>query len=106
MSVSDKPWSGDPAAYSNAVTYCKACLINENDGPKQNWTKANCKLPVYEPGGDLNRTAVRSAAASLAGARGGVQAKPSSKRAAARTLISLYRQLKEQAPDLLRRLAG
>lgn len=106
MSVSDKRWSGDPARYSNAVTYCNACLVNENDGAKQNWTKANCSLPVYEPGGDLNRTAVHAAAAALAGARGGVTAKPASKRAAARKLISLYRQLQEQVPDSIRRLAG
>jgi len=106
MSVSDKPWDGSPANYSNAVTFCNACLVNENEGAKQNWTKANCSLPVYDPDGNLNRTAVHAAAAALAGSRGGVKAKPSSKRAAARKLISLYRQLQEQVPDSIRRLAG
>jgi hypothetical protein len=103
--ISDKPWNGSPSNYTSAEAYCKACLIDENPSGQRK-VKGNCSLPVYDPSGALNRNAVHAAAAALVGARGGVQAKPSSKRAAARKLISLYRQLKEQAPDALRRLAG
>lgn len=73
--------------------------------PGADKTKAMCKLPVFEPNGDLNRNAVHAAAAVLAGGRGGVQAPPDAKRRAARKLIAFYRQLREEAPDSIRSLA-
>lgn len=107
MAVSNEPWSNfSDSDYPDAGAFCDASLINLNDGPRSQWTKANCKLRVYEPDGDLNANGVHAAAAVLAGGRGGVQAPPEAKRAAARKLMSLYRQLKEQPPESLRRLAG
>lgn len=107
MAISDKPWGQfSDSDYADAGALCDASLINLNTGPRRDWTKANCKLRVYEPGGDLNRNGVHAAAAVLAGGRGGVQAPPDAKRAAARKILSLYRQLKEQAPESIRRLAG
>lgn len=106
MAVSNRPWSQVTVAdYPDAGTYCDACLINENTGPRADWSKDRCKLPVREPGGDLNRNAVHAAAAVLAGARGGVDAPATLRRRAARTLTRLYRQLDETAPDTLRRMA-
>jgi hypothetical protein len=107
MAISDKPWGQfSEADYQSAQAYCDASLINDNTVPRSDWTKAACKLPVYEPGGDLNRNGVHAAAARLAGAGGGVQAPPAAKRAAARKLIGLYQELHETAPDSIRSLAG
>lgn len=107
MPISDRPW-GDitPADYRDAEHFCGSALINLNEGPPTEWTKELCKLPVLEPGGALNRNAVHAAAAVLAGARGGVAAPPSARRAAARRLLALYRELEEDPPESLRRIAG
>lgn len=104
--VSDKPWSPTHSAYGVPQRFCFYSLVNDNTVPKGDWTFDACKLPVYEPNGDLNRNAVHAAAASLAGARGGVKTSPQAKRAAARKLIGLYATLKESVPDSIRRLAG
>jgi len=107
MPFSDKPWSSiSESDYPDAGAFCDASLINLNDGPREQWTKQNCKLPVKEPGGAYNRNGIHAAAAALAGARGGVQAPPEAKRKAARALIRLYRQMNEEPPESLRRIAG
>lgn len=103
--VSDRPWSEvKESDYADAQDFCDACLINLNDAPRSQWTKAACKLPVYEPkamGRKLNRNAVHAAAAVLAGARGGVDAPAEAKKKAARKLVQLYRQLEEDPPESL-----
>lgn len=107
--VSTRPWSDiTEADYEDAVEFCEASLINLNEGPRDEWKKSNCKLPVYEPkkmGRALNRNAVIAAAAVLAGARGGVKAPPEEKRKAARKLLQLYRELEMEPPESLRRIA-
>src|ERR1051325_7703983 len=104
MAVSEKPWGSISAAdYADADAWCAACLIDLNTGRDK--TKGGCKLPIFEPGGALNRNGVHAAPAVLAVARGDVDAPPAAKRAAARKLIALYRQLREEAPESIRRLA-
>jgi hypothetical protein len=106
MAISERPWGQfSDADYADAGALCSASLINLNTGPRSGWSKGNCKLRVYEPAGALNRAGVHAAAAVLAGARGGVDAPADQKRAAARRLLGLYRQLDEQPPDSLRALA-
>uniref|UniRef100_A0A7J3SM33 Uncharacterized protein n=1 Tax=Fervidicoccus fontis TaxID=683846 RepID=A0A7J3SM33_9CREN len=106
MPISNKPWGQvSESDYKDAETFCKYCLIDLNE-PGQDKTKALCKLPVYEPNGALNRNAVHAAAAALAGARGGVSAPLEEKRAAARKLLRLYAELKEEAPESIKKLAG
>lgn len=106
MPISNRPWSEiTEPDYKDAAAFCKACLIDLNE-PGEEKVKAKCKLPVYEPGGALNRNAVHAAAAALAGARGGVQAPLEEKRKAARKLIALYRELKEEPPESIKKLAG
>ncbi len=103
---SDRPWSEVAESdYPDAEAFCDACLIDLNP-PGKAKVKANCKLPVKEPNGRYNRNAIHAAAAALAGARGGVNAPPEAKRKAARALIRLYRQMDEEPPESLRRLAG
>jgi len=105
MPFSDKPWGSiSESDYKDADAFCAACLIDLNK-PGQEKTKANCKLPIKEPNGTYNRNAIHAAAAALAGARGGVQAPPEEKRKAARKLIRLYQEMKEEPPESLRRLA-
>lgn len=103
MSVSNKPWSQfDESDYTPEQWY-EACLIKP---PKSEYTaKAQAKLPVREPAGTLNRNGVHAAAAALAGARGGVKASAEEKRKAARALIRLYRELEEEPPETIRRMA-
>lgn len=106
MAISNEPWSNfSDSDYADAGALCDASLINMNTGPRAQWTKANCKLRVYEPDGDLNRNGVHAAAAVLAGGRGGVMAPADMKRRAANKLMLLYGQLKEQAPESIRRMA-
>lgn len=106
LKISKRPWSEiTEADYEDAESFCKACLIDLNEGP--NKTKENCKLPIYEPNGALNINAVYAAAAALAGARGGVKAPPEEKRRAARKLIQIYHEVLERpAPDSLYEIAG
>lgn len=104
MSVSDKPWGSFTAADYTPEQYCSASLIDLNaSGPK---VKGLCKLPVHEPSGALNRNGVHAAAAVLAGARGGVDAPPAQRRAAARRLVAHYRTLNENPPPSVARLAA
>lgn len=106
MAVSDKPWGQfTEADYPDADSLCRASLIDLN-GPGVRKIKGNCKLRVYEPGGDLNRNGVHAASAVLAGARGGVDAPASAKATAARRLMRLYMQLGEMPPDSLRRMGS
>ncbi len=105
MAFSDKPWGNiSESDYKDADQFCAACLIDMNQPGKEK-TKANCKLPIKEPGGTVNRNAVHAAAAALAGARGGVQAPPEQKRKAARALLRMYSMMEEEPPESLRRLA-
>lgn len=101
MPISNKPWSQFSQADYTPEQWRRACLLHLADDD----VKDHHKLPVREPDGTLNRNAVHAAAAVLAGARGGVDAPAEAKRKAARKLIALYRELEEEPPASLRRLA-
>lgn len=106
--VSDKRWSSiSESDYEDASDYCAACLIDLNPRGEEK-RKEKCKLPVKEPkktGGRLNRNAVHAAANVLAGARGGIDAPPDEKRRAARKLVRLYKELDEDPPEAVTKLA-
>lgn len=103
MPISEKPWGKFSEADYTPEQWYEACLIKP---PKGDYTaKAQAKLPVREPDGTLNRNGVHAAAAALAGARGGVQASSEDKRKAARALIRLYRELEEEPPESIKRIA-
>lgn len=102
--VSNKVWSRFKESDYTLEQWCRACLIHEVRKPT---AKSQCKLPVREPDGTLNRNGVHTAAAVLAGARGGVKTTPENKRRAARELVRLYRrELKEEPPESILRMAG
>jgi HK97 family phage prohead protease len=104
--VSDKPWSSFTNADYTDAQYARACILDR--GPAAGPAKQRYSLPVREPLGALNRNGCHSAAAALAGARGGgIDATPEQKQAAARKLLSLYRtQLREDPPESLVQLAS
>lgn len=104
MPISDKPWSQFSESDYTPEQWYEACLIKP---AKSEYTaKSQAKLPVREPDGTLNRNAVHAAAAALAGARGGVKASTEEKRKAARALLRLYRELEEEPPESIRRIAN
>lgn len=103
MAVSHTPWGQFSQSDYSDAQWERACILDRGMG---NTAKERYALPVREPDGALNANGVHAAAAVLAGARGGVSAPAAAKRAAARRLVSLYREIGETPPPSLTRLAG
>jgi hypothetical protein len=97
--LSEKPWSDYTASDYTVEQWHAACLIHQHEGAPT--SKNQCKLPVKTPNGAVNRNAVHSAAAALAGARGGVHASSEEKASAAKALIRYYHQMDEKPPPSL-----
>jgi len=96
--VSDKPWSDFSQADYTDAQWHAACLIHLHSG-SGSYPKSDCKLPVKEPGGAVNRNGVHAAAGRLNQVTG-ITAEQ--KKAAAKALVGLYRsQLKEDPPQAL-----
>lgn len=83
---SDKPWDGSASNYADTDAYCAACMIDENPAGKAK-VQALCKLPYKEPGGAVNKNALRAIAAALAGARGGLKDVSAQAKAKAASLL-------------------
>lgn len=101
MAISDAPWDGSASNYSDAASYCDACLVNDNTGDRKSWTKDACHLPVKDKNGNINKNGLSAAAARL----GQTKTSPENKKAAARKLVSYYRQAKMTPPDSLKNMA-
>lgn len=101
MAISHAAWSGDASRFT-PEEWARSCLIHMGSPTDPN--KNMHKLPVREPGGEINANALSAAAGALVGARGGVDAPPQKKRAAARELMGMYRQAGMMPPDSLRRM--
>lgn len=104
MAVTNSAWDGSASRFT-PEQWARSCLVHlaAPDDP----IKSNHKVPVKEPGGDINRAACHAAAAALAGGRGGVDAPPAKLKAAARELVSIYtNDLGEEPPESLTQLAG
>jgi phage head maturation protease len=100
MEVSDRPWSDLTAADYTPEQWHRACLIHLHDGEPT--SKDQCKLPVREPDGTVNRNGVHAAASVLAGGRGGVDA-PESAIVSAKTAVRrLYEEMDEEPPESIR----
>lgn len=105
MAVTDKPWDGSASRYPDTDAFCSACLIDTNESGKDK-VQSNCKLPIKEPSGDINKNALGSAAAALAGARGGLKdVSPADKKKAARALMRAYGEAKMDVPPSLKNMA-
>ena len=70
----DAPWDGSASRFASTADYCDSCLINENTGPRTGWVQSKCHLPVKEPGGAVNRNALRNAAARIGQVQSGGKA--------------------------------
>ncbi len=93
-------WDGSASRWSSTEAYCNDSLINLNEGDPEDWTQANCKLPIREPG-DSKDTFVRQAVFAAAGGNGiqAVDAPEDAKKAAANVLIGAYEEMDLVAPD-------
>lgn len=100
MAVSDRPWGDYSQSDYSPQQWARACLIDTEQGAPND--KDRFKLPVREPSGDLNRNAVHAAAERINQVND-VSAEKRS--AAARKLLSLYKEIGEDAPDSLENIA-
>jgi hypothetical protein len=103
MPISNRPWGEIKESDYSLEQWHRACLIHLHSGDPT--AKAQCKLPVREPNGTLNRNGVHAAAAALAGARTPLDAPAAQKEAAARALVRFYAELDEAPPESILRLA-
>lgn len=97
--ISEKPWGNYKASDYTPEQWHAACLIHQHDGDPT--SKDQCKLPVMTPDGKLNKNGVHSAAAALAGSRGGVDASSEDKKKAAKALLGHYKTIGEEPPESL-----
>lgn len=99
--ISEAPWDGAAANYKDADSYCTYSLIDENPAGQEK-IKDKCSFPVFTPDGALSRAGVHAAAARLNQSG----ASPDAKKGAAKKLLGYYRQLSEQAPAIVYKIAG
>lgn len=97
-------WDGSASNYDTTEQYCNACLINLNEGDPEDWTQADCKLPVREQG-DSSDTFVRQAVFAAAQRLNQVDAPAEDIQAAARELIRAYNEMDQEPPESLTALA-
>jgi len=101
MPFSNTPWE-TPESNLSPEDFCSVCLIDENE-PRQQKIKANCKLPIRStPGGPYSMAAMRNAAARLPQ----TDAPTDAKRKAARRLVSLMREAGMEPGESTMRMAG
>lgn len=63
-SFSDKPWDGSASRFGSTEAYCSSCLIDNNPAGQPK-SQSKCHLPIKEPGGAINKAAIRSALARV-----------------------------------------
>lgn len=100
IQIDESPWSNYKESDYTPQQWHKACLIHDH-GPGEVSTKNKCKLPIRTPDGVVNRHGVYSAAAALAGARGGVKASSKQKASAHRELVTIYAKMDAKPPASL-----
>jgi hypothetical protein len=91
--ISEGAWDGSASRYT-PEQWKKATVLHVCTGDE----KSCHKLPIKEPGGALSRAGVHAAAARF----NQVDAPPEAKASAARQLRGAYKQLGEEAPDVLK----
>ena len=103
--ASATPWGHVPQAVSTPASISASRGLQPHPGGVPD-TKDQCKLPVREPGGALNRNGVHAAAGAIGGSRGGVSASAEQKAKAKAALRGLYGTLNEDPPDSIKAAAG
>ena len=100
--VDVESWDGSPSRWPSTESYCNSSLINLNEGPPEDWTQANCKLPVRNPGQSQD-TYVRQAVFAAAARFNQVEAPPEAKEEARRELLRAYEEMGQEPPEVLTR---
>lgn len=95
--VSEGSWDGSAGRFT-PEQWKKSCILHVCDGLE----KSCHKLPIREPGGALSRAGVHAAAARI----NQVDAPPDKVSAAKSHLRGAYKELGEEAPDVLKAAGG
>ena len=100
-------WDGSASNYADAAAYCKACLIDVNPSGSEKKTSL-CKLPVKRPGSSAY--ADRGIMAAASGRGLGAVTKPAgvdqatwdaAKKKAAKTIVSVYKDMDREPPKAM-----
>ncbi len=90
--VSEESWDGSASRFTPEQWH-NSCILHTHTGAPK--SKSECKLPIKEPGGAINRAAVHAAAARF----NQVQAPAEAKAKAKAALRSAYKQIGEEPAD-------
>lgn len=101
-------WDGSASRFTDEQ-WAKSCILDRADCSTANAkmsAKERYSIPILEPSGATNDTALGYAAGALAGARTPVKACPAAKKNAAKKLVAAYGRAKLDAPADIKALAG
>jgi hypothetical protein len=101
-------WDGSASRFTDAE-YARSCILDRGDcsaAAKEMPAKERYSLPIREPSGAVNPSALGAAAAALSGARSPLKACPAAKTAAARKLLRAYGEANITPPDSLKQRAA
>lgn len=108
MAVVDKKWDGSASRFTDEQ-WARSCILDRadcsTDALKMS-AKQRYGIPILEPNGDLNASALGYASGALDGARTPVKACPAAKKKAAKKLVAAYGRAKLDAPENIEALAG
>lgn len=108
MAIVEKKWNGSAARFTDEQ-WARSCILDRADcstDAKNMSAKERYGVPILEPNGDLNVTALGYASGALNGARTPVKACPAAKKNAAKKLVAAYGRAKLDAPEDIESLAG
>lgn len=101
-------WDGSASRFTDAQ-WARSCILDRADCStmaEKMSAKERYAIPIREPNGDVNTTALGYAAGALMGARTPVKACPAAKKNAAKKLVAAYDAAKLDAPEDVESLAG
>lgn len=101
-------WDGSASRFTDEQ-WARSCILDRADcstDAKNMSAKERYSIPILEPSGASNDTALGYAAGALAGARTPVKACPAAKKKAAKRLVAAYNKAKLDAPEDIESLAG
>ena len=108
MAVVDGKWDGSASRFTDQQ-WVRSCILDRADCSTANAklsAKERYALPILEPNGDLNSTALGYAAGALKNARSPLKACPAAKKNAAKKLCAAYARASLDAPEDIEAMAG